>query len=51
MTPEEFCRAEACLTPAHIDGRRAVRVSFGGAATEHEHVIDLWRLLRALAAE
>ncbi|HEU5136025.1 MAG TPA: pyridoxal-dependent decarboxylase [Steroidobacteraceae bacterium] len=37
---------EACLTPAVVDGRWAVRVSFGAARTEHEHVVDLWRLMR-----
>jgi aromatic-L-amino-acid decarboxylase len=37
---------EAYLTPALIDGRWAVRVSFGAANTEHEHVVDLWRLMR-----
>jgi aromatic-L-amino-acid decarboxylase len=37
---------EAYLTAALIDGRWAVRVSFGAAATEHEHVVDLWRLMQ-----
>jgi aromatic-L-amino-acid decarboxylase len=40
---------EAYLTPAVIDGRWAVRVSIGAAATEHEHVVDLWRLMRQKA--
>lgn len=40
---------ETYLTPAQIDGRWAVRVSFGAAATEREHVIDLWRLMRERA--
>ena len=40
---------EAYLTPAIIDGHWAVRVSFGTAATEREHVIDLWRLMREKA--
>ena len=42
---------EACVTPTVIDGRWAVRVSIGAAATEREHVIELWRLLRAKAGE
>ena len=42
---------EAYLTPALIDGRWAVRVSIGSAATEHEHVEGLWRLMRRMAAE
>jgi aromatic-L-amino-acid decarboxylase len=42
---------EACLTPTLIEGRWAARVSFGSAATEHEHVADLWRLLREKAGE
>jgi aromatic-L-amino-acid decarboxylase len=37
---------EAYLTPTLVDGRWAARVSFGATATEHEHVVDLWRLLR-----
>jgi aromatic-L-amino-acid decarboxylase len=37
---------EAYLTPTLIEGRWAVRVAFGGANTEHEHVADLWRLMR-----
>ena len=37
---------EAYLTPAVVDGRWAVRVSFGSTSTEHEHVVDLWRLMR-----
>jgi aromatic-L-amino-acid decarboxylase len=41
---------EAYLTPAVIDGRWAVRVSIGAAATEHEHVVDLWRLMRQKAS-
>jgi aromatic-L-amino-acid/L-tryptophan decarboxylase len=40
---------EAYLTPTIIDGRWAVRVSFGAAATEREHVVDLWRLMREKA--
>jgi len=40
---------ETYLTPAQIDGRWAVRVSFGAAATEREHVSDLWRLMRERA--
>jgi aromatic-L-amino-acid decarboxylase len=42
---------EAYLTPALIDGRWAVRVSFGTANTEHEHVVDLWRLMRQKAGD
>jgi aromatic-L-amino-acid/L-tryptophan decarboxylase len=42
---------EAYLTPAQIDGRWAVRVSLGAAATERNHVADLWRLMRAHAGE
>ncbi len=41
---------EAYLTPAVVDGRWAVRVSFGAAATEHEHVVDLWRLMQHATA-
>ena len=41
---------EACLTPALVADRWAVRVSFGSAATEHEHVVDLWRVIRQKAA-
>jgi aromatic-L-amino-acid decarboxylase len=42
---------EAYLTPAVIDGRWAIRVSLGGANTEHRHVQALWRLLCKQAAE
>jgi aromatic-L-amino-acid/L-tryptophan decarboxylase len=42
---------EAYLTPTQIDGRWAVRVSIGTAATEREHVADLWRLMRQFAGE
>jgi len=41
---------EAYLTPTLITERWAVRVSFGAAATEHEHVVDLWRLIREKTA-
>jgi aromatic-L-amino-acid decarboxylase len=41
---------EAYLTPAVIAERWAVRVSFGAAATEHEHVVDLWRLIQQTVA-
>ena len=41
---------EAYLTLAVVDGRWAVRVSFGAAGTEREHVIDLWRLMQRSAA-
>lgn len=37
---------ESYLTPTLLDGRWAVRVAFGNANTEHEHVEDLWRLVR-----
>jgi aromatic-L-amino-acid decarboxylase len=40
---------EAYLTPALIDGRWAVRVSFGNASTEHHHVVDLWQLMQQKA--
>ena len=40
---------EAYLTPTVIDGRWAVRVSLGGANTEQEHVVDLWRLMQRCA--
>jgi len=40
----------AYLTPALIEGRWALRISLGSANTEREHVEDLWRLLRELAA-
>jgi aromatic-L-amino-acid decarboxylase len=40
---------KAFLTPAVIDDRWAVRVSLGAAATSHEHVVDLWRLMRETA--
>jgi len=42
---------EAYLTPTQLDGHWAVRVSLGSAATEREHVVDLWRLLRRHAGE
>jgi aromatic-L-amino-acid decarboxylase len=41
---------EAYLTPTLVTDRWAVRVSFGNAATEHEHVADLWRVIREKAA-
>jgi aromatic-L-amino-acid decarboxylase len=37
---------EAYLTPTLIAERWAVRVSLGAASTEHEHVVDLWRVMR-----
>jgi aromatic-L-amino-acid/L-tryptophan decarboxylase len=37
---------QACLTPAALDGRWAVRVALGNANTERAHVEDLWRLMR-----
>jgi aromatic-L-amino-acid/L-tryptophan decarboxylase len=39
----------AFLTPAMLDERWMVRVSFGVEATEHEHVVALWRQMRAEA--
>jgi aromatic-L-amino-acid decarboxylase len=37
---------ESYLTPTLLDGRWAVRVSFGNANTERVHVEALWRLVR-----
>jgi aromatic-L-amino-acid/L-tryptophan decarboxylase len=37
---------EAYLTPAMLDGRWMVRVSFGVEATEQRHVEALWQLMR-----
>jgi aromatic-L-amino-acid/L-tryptophan decarboxylase len=42
---------ETYLTPTLIDGRWAVRVSLGAAATEREHVAGLWRLMCTTAGE
>jgi aromatic-L-amino-acid decarboxylase len=42
---------KAFLTPAVIDGRWAVRVSIGAAATSREHVADLWQVMRDAARE
>ncbi len=39
----------AFLTPALLGERWMVRVSFGVESTEHEHVVALWRLMRAQA--
>jgi aromatic-L-amino-acid/L-tryptophan decarboxylase len=36
----------AYLTPSMLDNRWMVRVSFGVEATEHEHVVALWRQMR-----
>ncbi|HVO47012.1 MAG TPA: pyridoxal-dependent decarboxylase [Steroidobacteraceae bacterium] len=36
----------AYLTPAILDGRWMVRVAFGGEATEHRHVEEVWNLMR-----
>ena len=41
---------EAYLTPAMLDGRWMVRVSFGVEATERRHVEALWALMQAAAA-
>jgi aromatic-L-amino-acid/L-tryptophan decarboxylase len=40
---------EAYLTSTVLSDRWAVRVSLGAANTEHEHVVDLWRLMRQCA--
>jgi aromatic-L-amino-acid/L-tryptophan decarboxylase len=40
----------AYLTPAILDGRWMVRVAFGGEATEHKHVVELWELMQQQAA-
>ncbi|MGH8139190.1 MAG: pyridoxal phosphate-dependent decarboxylase family protein [Steroidobacteraceae bacterium] len=40
----------AYLTPAILDGRWMVRVAFGGEATEHRHVAQLWDLMLQEAA-
>ena len=39
----------AYLTPAMLGHQWMVRVSFGVEATEHEHVVALWRQMRAEA--
>lgn len=41
---------EAYVTPALLDGRWMVRVSIGAELTEREHVVELWRMLRAVVA-
>ncbi|HEY6482768.1 MAG TPA: pyridoxal-dependent decarboxylase [Steroidobacteraceae bacterium] len=41
---------KAFLTPAILDGRWMVRVSFGSEATEQRHVIALWEQMRSAAA-
>lgn len=38
---------QALVTPALLDGRWMVRVSIGVEATEREHVVRLWDLMRA----
>jgi aromatic-L-amino-acid decarboxylase len=40
---------KAFLTPAVINDRWAVRVSIGAAATSHEHLVDLWKIMRETA--
>jgi len=40
----------AYLTPAMLDGRWMVRVSFGGETTQHEHVVQLWSLMQEQVA-
>lgn len=39
----------AFVTPAVLAGRWMVRVSIGGEATEHRHVAELWKAIRAEA--
>ncbi len=41
---------QAYLTPAMLEGRWMVRVSFGVEATEHRHVEALWTLMQSAAA-
>ncbi len=40
---------EGYLTPTLLDGRWAVRLSIGAAATERQHVEGLWKLMRDTA--
>jgi aromatic-L-amino-acid decarboxylase len=40
----------AYLTPAMLDGRWMVRVSFGVETTQHEHVVQLWSLMQEQVA-
>src|SRR6185295_9487254 len=42
---------KAFLTPAILDGRWMVRVSFGSEATDQRHVEELWALMQAEAAK
>jgi len=42
---------KAFLTPAILDGRWMVRVSFGSEATDRRHVEELWALMQAEAAK
>ncbi|MDA8347499.1 MAG: pyridoxal-dependent decarboxylase, partial [Pseudomonadota bacterium] len=41
---------QAYLTPAMLEGRWMVRVSFGVETTEHRHVEALWALMQSAAA-
>ncbi|HZO22784.1 MAG TPA: pyridoxal-dependent decarboxylase [Steroidobacteraceae bacterium] len=41
---------QAYLTPAILDGRWMVRVSFGNEATQQHHVAELWQLMQREAA-
>jgi len=41
---------EAYVTPAVLDGRWMVRLSVGSLTTAHEHVAQLWELLRTEAS-
>ena len=41
---------QAYLTPAMLEGRWMVRVSFGVETTEHRHVEALWSLMQSAAA-
>lgn len=42
---------KAFLTPAILDGRWMVRVSFGSEATDQRHVEELWALMQVEAAK
>ncbi|HUI60954.1 MAG TPA: pyridoxal-dependent decarboxylase [Steroidobacteraceae bacterium] len=41
---------KAYMTPAILNGRWMVRVAFGGEATEHRHVAEVWDLMQDAAA-
>ncbi len=42
---------EFFVTPAKLDGRWMVRVSFGALTTERHHVVRFWALCRSLAQQ